>query len=166
MGNAIVIGLQRKFSNLPGNAITDGCKYPLPCDNLIYFSHKTARRRFWFLELFENKNSSAPCDVFSSANLRRAAVWWRGARLLRPCCRYCRSDPDDNNKSDGIYKGKVSICSQVAQISAHAPLLLSLLGISFFSLFFLEKESVCRVGGNISDHMMPDKATKAQMKAG
>lgn len=154
MGNAIVIGLQHKFSDLPGNAITDGCKYPLPCDNLICVSHKTARRRFCFLEPSENKNSSTLCDVFSSTNLRRAAVWWRGARLLHLCCRYCRSDPDDNNKSDGIYKEKVSICSQVAQISAHAPLLLSL-------LFFRK-----RIGGTISDRMMPDKATKAQMKAG
>lgn len=139
MGNAIVIGLQHKFSNLPGNAITDGCKSPRPWDNLICVSHKTARRRSAFWSSPKTK-TRAPCATFLALQiLRRAAVWWRGARLLRPCCRYCRSDPDDNNKSDGIYKEKVSICSLVAQISAHAPLLLSRHGFSVF--VFLEKES-------------------------
>lgn len=168
MGNAMVIGLQHKFSNLPGNAITNGSKYPLPCDNLIYVSHKTARRRFCFLELSVNKNSSTLCDVFSSTNLRRATVWWRGARLLHLRCRYWRFDPGDNNKSDGICKEKsFDLFPGSTDLSSCAVVIITIW--YFFSFFFFFRKRIFQFagdGGTISDRMMPDKATKAQMKAG
>lgn len=60
VGNAIVIGPQHKFPNLPGNAIK-GCKYlpHLLCDAVLYVSRTPAvggGGGSVFLELFENKN--------------------------------------------------------------------------------------------------------------
>lgn len=68
------------------------------------FPHKTARRRFCFLELSEKQKLEHPRATFLALQICDAPLFDGEAR-----CRYCRSDPDDNNKSGGIYKEKVSI---------------------------------------------------------